>query len=173
MTNQGQLNLHVEEAGESGVVGRREGPGQVDHPTPAEKPKKRIQITSLEAYYKLLPTLPERERAVLEGLKIYHLGLANVWPTAYELFSYMEARCTPTIFDVNSVRPVLTRLKDKGLVEFGERKRCAITGQNAHVWRFITSIQMALWPSPIEIGHGVTYEIVPGIGAHGHEPERG
>lgn len=145
-TDQMKLALHVEEAGESGVVGRREGPGEVDHSAPAEKAKKRIQVTTLEAYYKLLPTLPEREKAVLEGLKMFHLGLANVWPTAYELFSYMEARSIPNIFDVNSVRPVLTRLKDKGLVQFGERKRCAISGQNAHCWQFVESIQLALWP---------------------------
>lgn len=158
MTAQGQLNLHVGEAGESGMVGRRVGPGEVDHSAPAEsvrerveefwqkKAKKRIQITTLEAYHKLLPTLPERERVILEGLKMFHLGLANVWPTAYELFSYLEARSAPNIFDVNSVRPVLTRLKDKGLVEFGARKRCAITGQNAYEWHFVESIQLALWP---------------------------
>jgi len=114
-------------------------------PVATAKVKKRIQITSRESWFEILKTLPAREQQICNALARYHLGINNIWPTAYELYSHMQKR-EEAVFDVNSVRPVLTRLKDKGVVEFGERRTCWITGRNVYTWHFVETIQLQLWP---------------------------
>lgn len=130
-------------AADSGVVGRRAVSGEVDHPKAAKK-RKRVAITTLEAWYKILPTLPKRERAVACALQRFFLRSPSRWPTAYELFEFMK-EYEQNVFDVNSVRPVLTRLKDKDIVQFGVRVVCGVTGMKVFTWEFVQNLQLLLW----------------------------
>jgi hypothetical protein len=133
-----EADFHEEEA--------RQQAGKCHVPHKDQKPKKRIQITTLEAWERLLPTLPDRERLILHGLSNYiETARKNRWtseyrsPTAYELFRALKP--THDVFDINSVRPVLTRLKDKGLVEFGVKRKCNVTRETAYTWRFPEQVQ--------------------------------
>jgi hypothetical protein len=115
-------------------------------PKKEPKPKKRIQVTTMEAWQKLLPTLPDREQLILSGLSDHiRMARGNRWlpdyqhPTAYELYNYLKPK--RDVFDINSVRPVLTRLKDKGLVEFGIKRKCNVTRETAYTWQFPEPIQ--------------------------------
>lgn len=96
-----------------------------------DPPVKRVQTTSVQAYREIAPTLPEREALVLAGMQ----DCAPM--TAYELFRLMEADglADDGLFDLNAVRPRLTSLEAKGLVEKGEKRVCRITGKTAFTWR--------------------------------------
>lgn len=86
---------------------------------------KRMQDTSLEAHRAIQPELPKREADVLAAVLL--------WPdsTSYELVKLMHAA------DVNSVRPRLTALRDKGLVQECASRPCHVTGHRAITWRAI------------------------------------
>src|SRR5262249_49312326 len=53
-------------------------------------------------------------------------------PTAYELLEAL--RPDHPRFDVNSVRPPLTRLRDAGRIVAERKRRCRITGHVAWTW---------------------------------------
>ena len=96
---------------------------------------KDVQVTSLEAYDDLQATLQTRERAVLLGLETYHARRGE-WPTAYELFQFMQQLHLGGVKDLNSVRPRLTSLKEQGRVlNELEKRRCRVFGKRALVWR--------------------------------------
>jgi hypothetical protein len=94
--------------------------------------QKAVQETSLQAYREIAPTLPVREAQALEALM---LDFAEP-PTAYELFSVMQDN--GDAYDLNSVRPRLTALETKGLIEKGPKRACRITGKTAFTWRLVT-----------------------------------
>lgn len=94
---------------------------------------KRIRDTTLEAFREVVTTLAFRERAALVGLTNY-IAMNHAFPTAYELYEYMKAK--GDAFDINSVRPRLTGLCDRGAVVMNEQKRkCTVSGKSAHTWR--------------------------------------
>lgn len=98
-----------------------------------EPPKKLVRPTSIEALREVLETLPHRERAVLGALWHWCKVNAPRCPTAYELFEHMKAR--GEAFDLNSVRPRLTELHDRGLVETAAKRKCAVSGKAALTWK--------------------------------------
>ena len=104
-------------------------PSFLDLPAP-----KRVQGTSIAVYRDdIVPTLPRREALVLAGLT------DRAPMTAYELFRSMEADglADDGLFDLNSVRPRLTALVDRGLVEKGEKRACTVTGKTVYTYRLV------------------------------------
>jgi hypothetical protein len=95
-------------------------------------PQKRVQPTSSMALQQILETLPFRERAVFTALRRF-IANHRLLPTAYELFEEMKAR--GEAFDLNSVRPRLTELRDRRLVQTAGKKKCAVSGKAALTWR--------------------------------------
>lgn len=130
------------------LIPERVGSGGFDTREPPpnnSRKKKRIAITSYEAFQKIMPTLSEREAMVIIGLERF-INKHRYPPTAYELFEYIKVTDkTPLAFDINSVRPVLTRLKDKQMVLFGIRKICSITKTSAYSWIFPEVVQETLF----------------------------
>lgn len=92
----------------------------LESPVPAVK---RVAETSLQAYREIAPTLQKREAEVLAAVRQHPNA------TAYELVRHMGA------FDVNQVRPRITSLFDKGLLERGEKRACLVTGKTVLTWR--------------------------------------
>jgi hypothetical protein len=91
--------------------------------------------TSCEALRAIEPTLAQRERAVLLALERYHQA-RGIWPTAYELFRFMQDREIGHVQDLNSVRPRLTALKARHSIGHElEKRACTITGVKALTWR--------------------------------------
>ena len=87
---------------------------------------KRVRDTSALALREL--DLPRREQIVLDALKAW-TGPA---PTSYELTRWLQA--DDLAFDVNSVRPRLCALLDKGLIATGEKRPCRVTTRLAYTW---------------------------------------
>lgn len=92
---------------------------------------KAMADTSLQVYREIAPSLPAREAAVLDALRQHQAP-----PTAYELFEWMSARRLAA--DLNSVRPRLTALLEKGLVAAGDKRPCGVTGHTVYTWRITT-----------------------------------
>ncbi len=90
---------------------------------------KRVRDTSAECYRELQLTLSRREQAVLDALERWQ----GDPPTGYELTEALKQ--VHAAFDVNSCRPRLTALFDKGLVDRVTKRRCRITGRTAYTWR--------------------------------------
>ncbi len=99
-------------------------------------PPRVVRVTSLEALAAIRKTLPMREAAVFEALELMVAlrGPSLRPPTAYELLRYMQDR-RDGAFDLNSVRPRLTALKEKGLVENGDKVECTVTRKKAFTWQ--------------------------------------
>lgn len=93
---------------------------------------KRVASSSRESLARVADELRGREHTIWLALQRYRLHHVCD-PTAYELFREMHAR--GEAFDVNSVRPRLTALKDRGLAETCGRRRCSVTGRTVHTWR--------------------------------------
>lgn len=93
---------------------------------------KRVALTSRFAYADLQDDLQPREREVLNALRARPGA-----PTAYELLERM--RVAHPRFDVNSIRPRLTSLRDKGLIAGGRKRRCTVTGRLAWTWTTATT----------------------------------
>lgn len=102
------------------------------------KPRKRVRDTSIEAYIEVYQTISERERNVLFSIQAYR-DLNETWPTAYELYHFMSSSGVKGTFDINSVRPVLTHMKDLYLVEFTDKRKCSITGKKVYTWKIPTA----------------------------------
>ena len=92
---------------------------------------KRIASTSRLAFRELQPELQPRESEVLDALQ----G-ASMRPTAYELLERM--RSAHPGFDVNSIRPRLTSLRDRGLIVGVDKRRCSVTGRIAWTWNAVS-----------------------------------
>lgn len=96
-----------------------------------------VQDTSRAAYDELRPSLSERQASVLRGISAFYARHTR-WPTAYELFRFMERDGTAK--DLNDVRPRLTELKDAGQVLNPEIKRyCEVTRKRAFTWRLVAT----------------------------------
>lgn len=102
---------------------------------------KHVRDTSAVAYREIEPTLSRRERSVLDALRNW-IGEA---PTSYELTEYLKG--IGQAFDLNSIRPRLTSLQDKHLVETGEKRKCRISGRTVYTWH-VSSPRVPL-PEPI------------------------
>lgn len=103
-----------------------------------EPQPKRVQSTSIAAYREIAGTLPAREALVRLRLQGY-VALHHAAPTGYELLQFM--RVFDPALDLNSVRPRLTALEAKRLIQKGEKRRCAITGKTAFTWRLCLPCQ--------------------------------
>lgn len=97
-----------------------------------DRPAKRVTETSIQAYREIAPSLPKREAAVLNAMQWHSYYAGFAFPTAYELFEQMRRRGLAT--DLNSVRPRLTALEQRGLIEKGEKRTCTVTGKTAFTW---------------------------------------
>jgi hypothetical protein len=96
---------------------------------------KRVRDTSIAALRELLPQLPAREVLVLNALKsCERKGEA---PTAYELLRTLQVQ--HPAYDPNAVRPRLTSLYQKHLVEHGAKRACAVTGRRVLTWHVVTA----------------------------------
>ena len=83
-----------------------------------------LQDTSLEAYYtRVLPVLGERQHQVYEVFMRAHHSMTNM-----EVANILG-------WSINRVTPRVLELRELGLLEFAERRRCRITGNNAMSWR--------------------------------------
>jgi hypothetical protein len=107
---------------------------------------KRIALTSRLAYAELQEELQPREREVLDAL-----GRGLEAPTAYELLERMRAAHPQ--FDVNSIRPRLTSLRDKGRIFEGNKRRCRVTGRIAWTWTVASVVQPLPHSQPPANGH--------------------
>lgn len=114
--------------------------GKLDFDPPVVS--KRVRATSVEAVRALAPTLPFRESMVMWNL-VWAARAARREPTAYELLKYMQRRPNGPL-DVNCVRPRLTELTDKGLVEPCGKRLCEVTGRRVHTWRLTELASRAL-----------------------------
>lgn len=88
---------------------------------------KAVADTSIEAYHAIRPSLETREQAVIKALQREREA-----PTAYELYESMKR--AGAVFDLNSVRPRLTALKTRGLVQRGAKRICRITQKRVYTW---------------------------------------
>lgn len=105
-----------------------------DAPAPAQR---LVRVTSLEALTAIRKTLALREAAVFESLELCLARAGLRPPTAYELLRFMQGQgygMSGPAFDLNSVRPRLTALKERGLVENGDKVICTITRKKAFTW---------------------------------------
>jgi Fe2+ or Zn2+ uptake regulation protein len=89
-----------------------------------------VRDTSLAAYDGLQASLPRRERLVWAAL-----AECDTPPTAYELTERMRQH--GDAFDLNSVRPRLTALYEKGSVRRLGKRACRITGKRVYTWQAI------------------------------------
>ena len=105
---------------------------------------KRVTDTSREAFRRVRQTVTERDALVLAGLEAYREAHGAA-PTGYELLRHLQ-RDHPR-FDVNSVRPVLTRLEDAGLVRKADRRVCSVTGFHAYTW--MRTARLLVEPAPV------------------------
>lgn len=102
-----------------------------------------VQQTSKDSFQIVCQTLPLRERRILDSLRLCLRDRKGDLPTSYELFEWMKSENGDALpewvglFDLNSVRPTLTKLKDeRRLIEFGPRRVCSISGRSVHTIRF-------------------------------------
>lgn len=103
---------------------------------------KRVRDTSAEVFKTdIEPTLSRREQIVFDALQE-----SNEPPTSYELTEFLKSR--HQAFDVNSCRPRLTGLLAKKKIEFGEKRKCRITGKRCYTWR-ISVPQPIEWREPV------------------------
>ena len=93
--------------------------------------QKQVASTSIEAYRTLGSSLPAREQAVLIGLRRFWAS-RRFFPTSYELFAAMQAE--GAAFDLNSVRPRITALFNKGALTREAKRVCHVTGKRAYTW---------------------------------------
>lgn len=94
-----------------------------------------VQATSLEAYRQLRTTLPVHHARVVAGLEAFYRR-HHQWPTAYELYDHMKREGTAS--DLNDVRPRLTELREKRVVDNpSEKRRCHMTTKRAFLWRLV------------------------------------
>jgi len=107
-------------------------------PTKERRGRKRVRDTSIEAYIEVFQTISERERNVLFSIQVYR-ELNEQWPTAYELYQFMANTGVKGTFDINSVRPILTYMKDLYLVEFTGKRKCSVTGKRVYTWKIPTA----------------------------------
>lgn len=89
-----------------------------------------VQDTSHAAYSGLRGGLPRRERQVWDALAACRRA-----PTAYELTDAMQR--AGVAFDLNSVRPRLTALHEKGHVRRCGKRACGVTGKRVYTWAVI------------------------------------
>lgn len=89
-----------------------------------------VQDTSVAAYDGLRDSLPRRERLVWSAL-----SKCTAAPTAYELTESMKR--AGLAFDLNSVRPRLTALYERGSVQRLGKRACAITGRKVYTWAVV------------------------------------
>ena len=119
--------------------------GQPDIKAIKVRIRKRVRDTSIEAWLEILGSISVRERDILSALESY-FRRNGYWPTAYELYFHIkdnESEIKP--FDVNSVRPVLTAMKDLGMVEFTDKRICSISKKKVYTWRFPEPAQQHLF----------------------------
>jgi len=91
-----------------------------------------VTDTSLSAYDGPRDRLPRREQLVWDAL-----AQCQQAPTAYELMRQMQA--AGNAFDVNSCRPRITALYQKGCVRRVGKRICRITGRLAYCWQAVPS----------------------------------
>lgn len=89
-----------------------------------------VRDTSRSAYDDLRGSLPRRERLVWEQLLA-----CSTAPTSYELTERMKR--AGLAFDVNSCRPRLTALFDRGCVRRLGKRTCGVTGKTVYTWQAI------------------------------------
>lgn len=103
---------------------------------------KRVRDTSALALADLQPSLGHREQIVMDALRAW----VGEPPTSYELTKYLLKR--NQAFDLNSTRPRLSNLLDKGLVETRDKRTCAVTGRTSYTWALVTRVPV---PEPVAI----------------------
>lgn len=79
------------------------------------------------------PTLEARQKFVRDHLRAYLEEYAQA-PTGLELLAFAQRRCPTQRLDVNTIRPRLTELHDRGLVRMGEKRRCRESGKRVFTW---------------------------------------
>jgi hypothetical protein len=119
----------------------------LDHALRVERPWKRQRQTARTVYREqraadVAAAEAGRETRLAQVLRIlsWHWTSTQESPTAYELFEWARAH-GEQLFDVNSVRPRLTKLLEVGLVDVvtdaGGRpvkRRCRHTGKRVCTW---------------------------------------
>jgi len=133
---------------------------------PLQGTSRRTDLASRLSYAAVKPTLAKRHMSTLMALAEY-IAATGSKPTGYELLEYIKARSgAPLLLDVNSVRPNLTGLKDRGLVKkVGPLRHCtkSPTGKRANEWQLTDSGRamlqnVAQTDEPVvveEVGHAV------------------
>jgi hypothetical protein len=102
-------------------------------PRPPRHGRKRIAETSRESYDRIRPDLAahcSRTRAALAE----YIAAYRRFPTSGELVEWLLRQQRTWVFDVNSVRPNLTKMKDLGTVKVMGKRICSRSGRKAYVW---------------------------------------
>lgn len=99
------------------------------------------QADTARAQHALLqPTLETRQKFVRDQLRDFLVRRGHA-PTALELLSYAQSRFPSERLDVNTIRPRLTELHDRGLVVMGEKRRCYVSGVRVYTWHLAEPVQ--------------------------------
>ena len=109
-------------------------------------PNRVVRVTSLESYRSIRASLHERERAVMEALQLF-LTVRPLprAPTSYELLNFMKSRERGgEVFDLNTVRPRLTKLKERNMVVNCEKVICTVTNKRAFTWTISGEVDEAM-----------------------------
>jgi hypothetical protein len=93
---------------------------------------KDVKDTSVDVYRQLNDdgTIDRRKRLVLESLDA-HIRERG-FPTARELHRSMQRQGLVS-GDPNSIKPRITELKNDGLIEFADKRACAVTAKKVYV----------------------------------------
>jgi hypothetical protein len=93
---------------------------------------KRSRQTSRQVYRELRESLEGREGQVLR-LLAWHWNERQTSPTALELLKWAREK-GESLFDVNSIRPRLRALFERGAVAPRAKRTCAVSGKTVWTW---------------------------------------
>lgn len=97
--------------------------------------RRRTADTSRASLHDVQATLGERQQFVRTQLAAFQARY-DCWPTALELLRFIKATVPGCAqWDVNSVRPRLTEMKEQGDVTPGVKRICTASGKLAYTWR--------------------------------------
>jgi hypothetical protein len=98
----------------------------------SEADMKQIASTSQESFDQhIRPRMAELLAKTYAALKEYE-ALTECYPTSGELTAWLVEK--GRAFDVNTVRPDLTRLKQAGRVRVAGKRACGVSGRKCFVW---------------------------------------
>jgi hypothetical protein len=97
----------------------------------AKRVRKRIAETSRESFDQIRPELQAHHARTRAALGEF-IAAFGFHPTSGELTDWLHSQ--GRAFDVNTVRPDLTRMKDSDHVRIAGKRICSHSGRKCYVW---------------------------------------